>query len=206
MSISWHTAPHVYLTVSADMTAIISLNKKYSKTEKKFSVTEMTVAITARALSEYGDINASLLDSKVIRHGTVNIGVAVALEKGLIVPVIRNAQKKDLQAIRREIADLSARARQGGLSPEEVKGGTFTITNLGMFGVDHFAPIINPPESAIMAVCRVVDRPVVLDGAVAIRPMANLCLSFDHRLIDGALAAKFMTRVRELVEQPLLLL
>ncbi len=205
MSLSWHTAPHVNLTVSVDMSSVVGLNRN-TKAEKKFSVTEMMVAVAARALSEYGDINASLVDGKVMRYKTVNIGVAVALDKGLIVPVIRDAQRKGLPAIRREIADLAARARQGGLLPEEVTGGTFTITNLGMFGVDHFAPIINPPESAILAVCRVVDRPVVVDGAVEIRPMANLCLSFDHRLIDGALAARFMAHVRELMEQPLLLL
>jgi len=142
----------------------------------------------------------------VYLHESVNIGIAVALENGLIVPVVKNASQKTVIALRDEIAELGKKARQGTLTQDEYQGGTFTVTNLGMFGVDHFTPIINQPESAILGVCRVVERPVVREGTVVIRPMMNLCLSFDHRLIDGAVGAKFLSRIRQLLEQPLLLL
>ena len=134
------------------------------------------------------------------------MGVAVSLDDGLIVPVIRKAETKSLREIRAAVVDLGARARSNKLQPDEISGGTFTVTNLGMFGTDHFTPIINPPESAILAVCRTVDKPVVVGGQVVIRPMCNFVLGFDHRLIDGAVGAKFMARFRELIENPLLLL
>jgi pyruvate dehydrogenase E2 component (dihydrolipoamide acetyltransferase) len=207
LSRSWQTAPHVNMTVETDMTAAADLKEKLSQASgRKISFTDIIVKCAAQALTDFPLVNASLIDGKIVSHDSVNIGIAVALENGLVVPVVRNAQHRTITGVREEIASLSARARSGGLAAEELSGGTFTVTNLGMFGVDHFTPIINPPESAILGVCRIVDRPRVQDGAVVIRPMMNLCLSFDHRLIDGAVGAQFLARLRQLLEQPLLLL
>jgi len=207
MSLSWHTAPHVNLTVEVDMTEAVDLkNKMTHATGNKFSFTEIIAKCAAHALAEFKTVNASLIDGKIYYHECAHIGVAVALDNGLIVPVVKNAKQKSLTALREEIRSLSDKARRGELLPDDIAGGTFTITNLGMFGVDHFTPIINRPESAILGVCRVVERPVVQNGKIEIRPMMNLCLSFDHRLIDGSVAAQFMARMRQLLEQPLLLL
>ncbi len=207
MSLSWQTAPHVHLTVEIDMTAAGRLKDALAAASgAKTSFTEIIVKCAAKALGEFPLVNASIVSGAIVQHGSVDIGVAVALEGGLIVPVVKNAAAKTVGQIRDEIADLGARARQGKLGPDEYGCGTFTVTNLGMFGTDHFTPIINQPESAILGVCRAVKRPVVEGDAVVIRPMANLVLGFDHRLVDGALAAKFMARVRSLLEEPLLLL
>ncbi|HMM19173.1 MAG TPA: dihydrolipoamide acetyltransferase family protein [Selenomonadales bacterium] len=207
MSLSWQTAPHVNLTVEVDATAAGGLREKLAAAAGvKYSFTEIIVKCAAKALGEFPTVNASLANGAFILNSDINIGVAVALDNGLIVPVVRNADRKSFAELRADISALSAKAREGRLNPDEAAGGTFTVSNLGMFGADHFTPIINPPESAILGVCRAVDRPVAVDGAVVIRPMMNLCLSFDHRLVDGALAARFMARVRALMEEPLLLL
>jgi pyruvate dehydrogenase E2 component (dihydrolipoamide acetyltransferase) len=207
MSLSWHTAPHVNLTVEVDMTEAAELkNKMTQATGNKFSFTEIIAKCATHALNEFKTVNASLIDGKIYYHEFAHIGVAVALDNGLIVPVVKNAKQKSLAALREEIRSLSEKARRGELLPDDIRGGTFTITNLGMFGVDYFTPIINQPESAILGVCRVIERPVVQNGKIEIRPMMNLCLSFDHRLIDGPVAAQFMARMRQLLEQPLLLL
>lgn len=206
MALSWRTAPHVHNTVEVDMSEAIQLKNKIALMGTKLSFTEMIVKCAAKALTEYPMVNNSLIDGGLVINKDVNVGIAVALENGLIVPVVRNADQKSLSHLRTEIADLSGKARQGKLLPDEYSGGTFTVSNLGMYGVDHFTPIINPPESAILGVCRTVERPVVIDGAVVIRPMINLVLGYDHRLIDGALASQFMARVRQLLEQPLLLI
>ena len=147
-----------------------------------------------------------MIDNKIIFHSSVNVGIAAALENGLIVPVIRNTDQKSLRELREKIVSLGSRAKMGQLTPDEISGGTFTVTTLGMFGSDHFTPVINPPESAILGVCRVVERPVVIGGEVVIRPMSIFILGFDHRLIDGAVGAKFMARFRELMEDPTLLI
>lgn len=206
MSLSWRTAPHVHNTVEVDMSEAIQLKNKIALMGVKLSLTEIIVKCAAKALVEYPMVNNSLVDGGLVINKDVNVGIAVALENGLIVPVVRNADQKSLSQLRAEIADLSGRARQGKLLPDEYSGGTFTVSNLGMYGVDHFTPIINPPESAILGVCRTVERPVVIDGAIVIRPVMNLVLGYDHRLIDGALASQFMARVRQLLEQPLLLI
>ena len=207
MSLSWQTAPHVHLTVEVDMTATLTLKDQMSQiTGQKASVTEIVVKCAAQLLKEFPIVNSSMIENRIINHGNVNVGIAVALENGLIVPVIRNTDQKSLRELREEIVSLGSRAKIGQLTPDEITGGTFTVTNLGMFGTDHFTPVINPPESAILGVCRVVERPVVVDGEVVIRPMSNFILGFDHRLIDGAVGAKFMARFRELIENPTLLI
>ena len=207
MTQSWNSAPHVHLTVEVDMTATLALKDQLAKASgQKASVTEIIIKCAAQVLEEIPVVNASIIGSQIVYHDTVNMGVAVSLDDGLIVPVIRAAESKTLREIRAAVVDLGARARSNKLQPDEISGGTFTVTNLGMFGTDHFTPIINPPESAILAVCRTVDKPVALNGQVVIRPMCNFVLGFDHRLIDGAVGAKFMARLRELLENPLLLL
>lgn len=207
MGQSWTTAPHVHLTVEVDMTAALALKDQLSKASgQKASVTEIVIKCAAQVLGEHPVVNASIIGNQIVYHESVNMGVAVSLDDGLIVPVIRKAETKSLREIRAAVVDLGARARSNKLQPDEISGGTFTVTNLGMFGTDHFTPIINPPESAILAVCRTVEKPVVVGGQVVIRPMCNFVLGFDHRLIDGAVGAKFMARFRELIENPLLLL
>jgi pyruvate dehydrogenase E2 component (dihydrolipoamide acetyltransferase) len=203
---SWQTVPHVTLTVEADMSEAKRLRENFARNGIKISFTDIITRCIAAALVEFPMVNNSLIEGQIINNKNVNVGIAVALDNGLIVPVIRDADRKSLQAISAELASLGDRARNGKLLPDDYTGGTFTISNLGMHGVDHFSPIINPPESAILGICRIVERPVVVNAAVTVRPMMNLCLSFDHRLIDGALAAQFMVRVRQFVEQPLLLL
>lgn len=207
MSISWRTAPHVNMTVEVDMTTASELKERLvHATNSKYSFTEIIIKAAAQVLTEFKEVNRSLINDMVYQHETANVGVAVALDGGLIVPVVKDAQKKSLGVLHNEIALLSEKARKGSLSPDEIGGGTFTVTNLGMYGVDHFTPIINPPESAILGVCRVVKKAVVIDDALVIRPIMNLCLSFDHRLVDGAAAARFLQKLRQMLEEPYLLI
>jgi pyruvate dehydrogenase E2 component (dihydrolipoamide acetyltransferase) len=206
MAISWQTTPHVHHTVEVDMLEALQLKDKLAQMGTKLSVNELIVKCAAKALTEFPMVNNACVDGKLVINQAVNIGVAVALENGLIVPVVKNADQKSLGQLRTEIAELAAKARDGKLLPDEYTGGTFTVSNLGMYGVDHFTPIVNPPESGIIGVCRTVERPVVVNSAIVIRPMMNLCLGYNHRIVDGALAGKFMSRVRQLLEQPLLLL
>ncbi len=207
MSQSWNTAPHVHLTVEIDMVNAMALKEQLAKASgQKASVTEIIIKCAAQVLAEIPVVNASIIGNQIVYHDSVAIGVAVSLDDGLIVPVVRDAGAKSLREIRAAVVDLGARARSGKLLPDEISGGTFTVTNLGMFGTDHFTPIINPPESAILAVCRTVEKPVVQNGQIVVRPMCNCVLGFDHRLIDGAVGAKYMARFRELMENPLLLL
>lgn len=207
MSISWQTAPHVNMTAEIDMTAARDLKEKLTDASGiKISYTDIILKCTAQALDEFPILNSSLVESRIVNHQQINIGIAVALEDGLIVPVLKNINNKTITSIRKELISLAKKAHDGILGRDEISGGSFTVTNLGMFGVDHFTPIINYPESAILGVCRIVKRPVVINDAVEIRPLMNLCLSFDHRLIDGAVGAQFLARLRQLVEQPLLLL
>lgn len=207
MQQSWNTAPHVHLTVEIDMTNAIALKEKLAKaTGQKASVTEIIIKCAAHVLTEMPVVNAGIIGNQIVFHDSAAVGVAVSLDDGLIVPVIRAAEKKSIREIRTALVDLGTRARAGKLLPDEISGGTFTVTNLGMFGTDHFTPIINPPESAILAVCRTVEKPVVQNGQIVVRPMCNCVLGFDHRLIDGAVGARFMERFRELMENPVLLL
>jgi pyruvate dehydrogenase E2 component (dihydrolipoamide acetyltransferase) len=206
MSQSWAVAPHVTINVTADMSAAAELRKKLAEaTGGKVSFTEIITRCAARALSEFPIVNASLANGQIVYHDDINIGMAVALDDGLIVPVIRNADRKSVVALGAEIRELSGRARSNRLGPDDVTGGTFTITNLGMFGVDAFTPIINQPESAILGVSRIVETPVAVGGEIVIRPLTTLCMSCDHRLIDGVVGARFLARIVQLLEQPLLL-
>ena len=207
LSASWQNSPHVNMTTAVDMTEAIALKSKLTEASgQKISYTDIIVKCVASALKEFPLVNASLVNGEIIRHQDINIGIAVALDNGLIVPVIKNADTKAVARLSADLHELSQKARNGGLTGDDLAQGTFSISNLGMYGVDHFTPIINPPQSAILGVCRMVEKPVAVAGQVLIKTMMNLCLSFDHRLIDGADGAKFLARVRILLEQPLLLI
>ncbi|MDH5532753.1 MAG: 2-oxo acid dehydrogenase subunit E2, partial [Candidatus Bathyarchaeota archaeon] len=153
----------------------------------------------AKALTEHPIMNSTLEKDQIKIFEDVNIGVAVATEKGLVVPVIRNADKKELKKISSTLKELVEKARDGRLTREEMSGGTFTITNLGMFGVDMFTPIINPPETAILGVGRVVEKPVVVNKKIVTKPMMHMSLSFDHRVVDGVPAAHFLEKVKQIL-------
>ncbi|MBN1219154.1 MAG: 2-oxo acid dehydrogenase subunit E2 [Anaerolineae bacterium] len=217
MQQSYQTVPHINLTVEVDMTAAETLRQELNTEAEKLgqpriSLTAILVKVCAWALKRHPGVNASLRDDTIYLHHTANIGVAVALPdgKGLIVPVIREAEKLGLAEIAGQMKDLFDRARAGRLVSGDVIGGTFTITNLGMFGVDHFTAIINPPESAILAVGRTTKRPVVMEtergDEVVIRPMMKMTLALDHRVLDGAAGAQFLQDVVKTLEQPSLLL
>ncbi|MBI2939506.1 MAG: 2-oxo acid dehydrogenase subunit E2, partial [Chloroflexi bacterium] len=210
MSKSRQTVADVVLTTEVDMGEAAKLrtqaNGEWEKAHGlKMTYTDIIVKAVAKALTEHRRLNSSWLDGRIREHGQINIGIAVALDDGLIVPVIRDADRKPLLEIARSLRDLGERARKGGLGREEVTGGTFTITNMGMIGVDIFTPIVNPPECAILGVGRIADRPVVRDGVVVVRLTMWLSLSFDHRVVDGAPAGVFLGRVKQLLESPYLL-
>jgi pyruvate dehydrogenase E2 component (dihydrolipoamide acetyltransferase) len=165
------------------------------------SYTAILVKAVAKTLADHSIINSTLEGNQIKIFEDVNVGVAIATENGLVVPVIHNADKKTLEEIDAAVKELTEKARQGKLAREDLTGGTFTITNLGMHGVEFFIPIINPPEAAILAVGRVVEKPVVVDGKIEIKPMMMLSLSYDHRIVDGAPAAKFLRKVKEKIEK-----
>jgi pyruvate dehydrogenase E2 component (dihydrolipoamide acetyltransferase) len=211
MAQSVHTAAPVTLTTEADATPLVRLRDDLAgalmTTDTAMpSYNDLFARLVAVALREFPDLNASLVDGGIVRHDAVHLGMAVDTEKGLLVPVIRDAHAKSVQAIAVESARLIGQARAGKASLDDLKGGTFTITNLGMYEIDAFTPIINLPECAILGIGRIVARPVVVDEeteTVAVRKMVALSLTFDHRVVDGAPAARFLKRVKQFVEQPL---
>ena len=195
-----------------DMTGVVNLRNALVEQEQtigaRITYTDIFVLVVARALRENPLINSSLIEKEIKVWEDINIGVAVAVEDGLIVPVVKNADHKSLPEISREVRALVEKARQGKLMPDDVSGGTFTITNLGAFGGGwgFGTPIINQPESAILGTGAITDRPVVREGQIVIRPIITYSLTFDHRVVDGAIAATFMLRVTQLLENPGLLL
>ncbi|WP_422484664.1 dihydrolipoamide acetyltransferase family protein [Gudongella sp. DL1XJH-153] len=205
MSESTHTAPTVNFTISVDMTNLKSLREEL-KVEKSITYTDLIVKVTSLLLLEHPYLNSSLDGEEIVLRNYVNMGVAVALEDGLLVPVVKNAHVKKLGEISDEIKDLSYRAKTNQLTTDEIEGGTFTVTNIGMFGIESFTPIINQPESAILGVNAIVETPVVVGGCVCTRPLMKLSLTADHRTVDGAVAAMFLARLKEVLEHPLRML
>jgi pyruvate dehydrogenase E2 component (dihydrolipoamide acetyltransferase) len=209
LSESKRTAPHFYIDMSADATAISQLKEDLAKKSEqvgiKVTINDILIKLVSQALKEFPRVNAALINERIRVFKAVNVGVAVGIEEGLIVPVVKNADRKTISEIGREVRDLAERARTKKLLPDEYSGGTFTISNLGMFGVETFHAILNPPESGILAVSAAIPKPVAVDGEIVIRPCMKLSLSVDHRLVDGVLAAKFLRRVKELVEAPFLM-
>ncbi len=204
---SLYTAPHFYVTVEIDMDAAVSLREQLLRAEDvKVSYNDLVLKACAKALTRFPTVNASWTGEAIQTHAEVHLGVAVSLAEGLITPVVRNADRKHVVEISREVKDLAARAREKKLKPEEFMGSTFTISNLGMFDVSEFTAIINPPESAILAVGAVRKVPVVKDDQLAVGHRMKVTLSSDHRVVDGALAAQFLAEVRRLLENPVGLL
>ena len=174
--------------------------------ETKVSLNDLIIKIAAAALIQHPAVNASFHDKSIRYYQRADIGVAVAVEDGLITPVVRSANTKTVGQISREVKELAERARSRRLKPEEYTGATFSVSNLGMFGIDEFTAVINPPEAAILAVGAAVPKPVVRDGEVVVRQMMRVTASFDHRVVDGATGAKFLQTLKKILENPLYLL
>ena len=210
MANSWHTSPRVTYTFAVDVTAMKALRAKLKDSLKeqgiKLTYNHILMKVVAKALMEFPDVNASFADNMLTRHKHVNMGLAVAKGDGLIVPNVKNADSKSLAEIAKETEALIEATRSGKIDMKDMTGGTFTISSLGPYGVRSFSPIINQPELAILGVCDIVDTPIVCNGEIVIRPMMNLCLTADHRVVDGVMASKFMKRVVELLENLYLLL
>jgi pyruvate dehydrogenase E2 component (dihydrolipoamide acetyltransferase) len=208
LSQSMQTAPHFYVTSVIDTGKLADLRRQineYAQNEPdpvKVSFNDLIVKAVAIALVRMPQVNVSFAEDRLILKKQVHIGMAVALEQGLIVPVIRIADQRRVLAIARESQRLAGLARTGKLRPEDFSGGTFTVSNLGMFDVDSFTAVINPPESAILAVGSIAPTPVVVDGQVVVRDRMKVTLSSDHRAIDGATAARFLQEVKRLLEEP----
>lgn len=199
------TAP-VTLMAEADATALVELREQLVQAGIPVSFNDIFLYICGRALRQFPRLNASLDGNTIRVWDEVHIGLAVDTERGLLVPVVRNADRKGLADIARDTQRLIERARAGQLTPEEMSGGTFTITNLGMYDIDAFTPIINLPQCAILGIGRIAPRPAVFQGMVTVRHRVWLSLTFDHRLVDGAPAAQFLQRIIQWVEMPHLLL
>lgn len=199
--------PHFYLTSIADAERLLAfrsdLNADLSEAEPKVSVTDLLIRACAMALRTHRIVNSSWAKDKIVTHGHVNVGIAVATNAGLIVPVVSDADRKGIRMIAAETQSLTERARNGTLKPREFSGGTFTISNLGMYGVDHFTAIINPPEAAILAIGAATPTPVARDGEIVVHPIIKLTLSVDHRVVDGAPAADFLRDLIAIVEAPM---
>ncbi len=193
------TAP-VTLSTDADATDFVALRAELDIPLLTYN--DLFVKVTALALADHPDLNASWQDGSVRRHEEIHIGIAVDTHAGLFVPVITNAGARDLPDLARETSDLVQKARQGDLGPEHLRGGTFTVTNLGAYGIDAFTPIINLPQCAILGVGRIVAKPAVFQGRIVPRDMVALSLTFDHRVVDGGPAARFLDTVRRHIERP----
>jgi pyruvate dehydrogenase E2 component (dihydrolipoamide acetyltransferase) len=204
---SWTTVPHFFVVREVDAVALNEARQKLApaiETSRavKLTVTDLLVALVARVLLKHPRMNASWTAEGVRRHADVNLGIAMAVNDGVVAPVIHNAHKANLGEIAVQRRDLTERARAGKLRPQDVAAATFTISNLGMFGVDAFSAIIMPPQAAILAVGRIADRVVPVEGSPGIRPMMTLTLSSDHRVVDGARAAEFLRDVAEAIGNP----
>jgi pyruvate dehydrogenase E2 component (dihydrolipoamide acetyltransferase) len=209
---SMQTIPHFYVTMVIDTTRLGEMRESLNEYAAglpqpiKVSFNDLVVKAVAMSLTRMPEVNVSFDGEQLLLKKHVNIGVAVALEQGLIVPVVHDADKRSVLDIAQETRRLTEAARTGKLKPEEFQGGTFSVSNLGMFGVDEFTAIINPPESAILAVGAIVPTPVVRNGQVVVRDLMKVTLSVDHRALDGAVAARFLQELKRLLEQPMAML
>ena len=196
--------PHFYLTIEVDVTLLQAARQQLTEIENvKVSVNDFVVRAAALALLHHPNVNASFGEDAITQHGEVHIGIAVATPEGLITPVIRNADSQSLTEIAQQVRTLAEKARNRKLKPDEYQGSTFTISNLGMFGIEEFTAIINPPNSAILAVGAAMMKPVVVNAQVAIRERMKVTMSCDHRVIDGAAGAQYLQTLQQYLEQPL---
>ena len=198
--------PTFYLTIEVDAGRLLEVrervNARLAASGEKATINDFIIKATAEALRRHPEVNASWGEGVIRRYGRVHVGVAVAVEDGLITPVVRDADLKGVAQIAREVRDLAARARQKKLMPEEYTGATFSVSNLGMYGIVEFTAIINPPESGILAVGQVEEKPVVENGAVVVRPRMRITMSCDHRVVDGATGARFLQTLKDFLEEP----
>ena len=210
MSESKATVPHFYLDAEIDMGRALELraelNQVLADEDEKISVNDLVVRAAALALVENPTFHRSWRDGKLVLHRSAHVGIAVAVDDGLIVPVLRSVEQKSVREIARGSRDLVERARTGKLKQPEIEGGTFSVSNLGMFGIPSFSAVVNPPEPGILAVGAAVKRAVVVDDAVQIRPIMDVTLSVDHRATSGAEGARLLASIKRLLEQPVLLL
>jgi len=200
--------PHFFLTTEIEMDRAAETRRSINSLDPELQITinDIIIKIAASSLSQHPQVNASYQDKTVRYYDHADIGVAVAVDEGLITPVVRSAEQKSLRQIASEVRDLAERARNRGLKPEEYTGATFSVSNLGMFGIDEFTAIINPPEGAILAVGAMSPKPVVRDNQVVVRQTMRVTLSCDHRVIDGATGAKFLQTFKKYLENPLYLI
>jgi pyruvate dehydrogenase E2 component (dihydrolipoamide acetyltransferase) len=201
------SAPHFYLTLEINMDNAIKVRKRLNEVAPtKISFNDLVVKACAVALRKHPNVNTSWLGDKIRYNKDVNVGVAVAVDEGLLVPVIRYADMKSLSQINTEVKTQAGKAKNRKLSMEEMEGNTFTISNLGMFGIEEFTAIINPPDSCILAVGGIIEKPVVKNGELAVGNMMKVTLSCDHRVVDGAMGASFLNTVKEILEDPIRIL
>jgi pyruvate dehydrogenase E2 component (dihydrolipoamide acetyltransferase) len=207
MSASWSTVPHFYLVREVDASGLVEWRKRVAPAiEKRIGIkptyTDLLVKVIGFTLRDHSRVNASWADGNIQRNQEINVGIAAAVDEGLVVPVVHRADGASLSEIVTQRSDLIERARQKKLRPADISGGTFTLTNLGMYNVDAFDAIVNTPQAAILSVGRIADRVVPVDGQIVIRPMMVLTLSLDHRVVDGARAAQFLDALALLIEDP----
>ncbi len=210
MAQSARSVARITLNAEIDAGELVQLRSRLLPTVEsihgvRLSYNDLLIRAVAAALRDHPLLNARWTEQGIYLVDAINIGVAVEVDDGLVVPVIRQADRKELGEISAELNRLTVKAREDRLALEDIADGTFTLTNLGMFGIDSFTPLVNPPESAILGVGRIAERPVGREGQIVLRPMMTLCLSVDHRVVDGAPAARFLQRVRQLLEEPQLL-
>ena len=207
---SKQTVPHYYLTIDVDIAPLSdarkAMNAELEAAGRKVSLNDLIIKAAAVALRRVPEVNASWMGKEIHYHQVVDISIAVAIDDGLMTPVIRDADRKGVAQIAEEVRDLAARARDKQLQLEEMTNGTFSISNLGMFGIEEFAAVINPPEGAILAVGTIRDEPVVRDDAIVPGQRMRFTMSCDHRVIDGATGARFMAAFKRTVEEPLSML
>ena len=207
MTASWTSAPHFYLVREVTVSRLVTWRERASKqTGARITYTDLLVRLVAATIAQHPRVNASWKDGAIVQHADINIGLAVAIDDGLVVPVLHRADTLSLAEIAARREDLVGRAQTGKLRPADIQGGSFTISNLGMYGVDAFNAIVNPPQAAILAVGRIADRVVAVGGQATVQPTMVLTLSCDHRALDGARAAQFLGVLAEVVEEPLTLL
>jgi pyruvate dehydrogenase E2 component (dihydrolipoamide acetyltransferase) len=208
LSASLGPIPHIFLTTEVEMDKTVEMRRQLNELdpENKVSLNDFVIKVAAVALMQHPAVNASFQEKAVRYYERADVGVAVALENGLITPVVRSANTKSVGQISREVKELAERARNRKLAPDEYTGATFSVSNLGMFGIDEFTALINPPEAAILAVGAATPRPVVRDGEVTVRQIMRVTLSCDHRVVDGATGAKFLQTLKKILENPLYLI
>jgi pyruvate dehydrogenase E2 component (dihydrolipoamide acetyltransferase) len=196
--------PHFFLTIEADVTALVAMRAQLSEISgAKLSLNDFVIRAAALAIRHHPNVNASFGEDAITQHGEIHVGVAVATPEGLLTPVVRNADRRSVVEINSDVRALAEKARSRKLMPDEYQGSTFTISNLGMFGIEEFTAIINPPNVAILAVGAAMQKPVVENGQIVVRDRMKVTMSCDHRVVDGAAGAEYLRTFKQYLEQPL---